>query len=935
MANASGRPVSPFAPCLEIFLLCQPLTQPVHVHLRRWDEPAVSSSIGEDSLNQNRMATAVVAPQSNGFSPADPVEQQEAWELAQNEKIIQIRDQVFAGTHPRLKLLAPIPSVKQSQHSSTPRNVGNNSHDSPSNLGRGLHPPSLSNLQSRTSPHPAPVASSASGIDPIFLTKSDVLVRAETQQKRQRIERVLADQVKERQASSKQRSFDHEDLPGFDVTEALRKAQELVKPIKFSEISGANGNASASDSFDENTFYSSQMNDSTPEAVDKSAQSAAASSKQDCKFFLRGENCPFGDQCTYIHDASKRRGTRGPIAQVQNVNQNDADSQTLSDVIRDHQQQHSSNQNASVSQAERIAQLEAQLKALRGNQSGPNNNTFRPPVLDTRIAQDAQEEEPIYSPPDAFPPKSTDVASNRFQCRRCTEKFPSNSKLHHHVAARHPRLNGDDTPETPILVRIRQQQQRIPAHKEAPDREYSGRENRVRSPIFNEGRVVRNQITSPVAPQPARVSPLAVSRIPPISQHERLVNQDDRGFENGIRSEKGQPSNPKKRRRDHEPGEQVRNVIPRREPPSPEIRIKEEPMSPVPFAEPTDRWETRGRQDRGPIYVDEVSPRYQHQGRTIHRSGIIDRPSARYVLDGYPPAPSPVHEPDLRRIVSTRQARAPVVASERYSSPQLPQRAASHVYIPRQEAEPPRQYRQSIQPEVMPYMDRDVAASPRPHEVPTMMAPPPRRIVVDQYGNRFYEQEVTPMPRPRQHSVAAYARPTEYSDQSFQAPAPRPSIVRIPQAIEDGRESNYVPNGPPSPPGRYIEYVTPAHHRQPVERGTELFYGSNAPIRRDEGVRMIEYPHHASGRYEEMRPAEGIPRMSSVRPVGHQYEGGPERVSRVQSVHPEGRRVVSLGGEMVPSGTRHMSVRPDDAYARTIEYAPTRSQYYPGPDSRG
>ncbi|KAL9583954.1 MAG: hypothetical protein Q9212_002404 [Teloschistes hypoglaucus] len=939
MANANGRPASPFAPCCEIYLLCQPLTQTFQNHPRRWDELAVAFLIGEHSLNQDRMATAVVTPQSNGICPADPVEQ-EAWELAENERIIQIRDQIFAGTHPRLKLLAPIPSVKQSQHSSTPRNVGNTSHDSPSSLGGGLHPlPSLSNFQSRISPNPAPVASSASGIDPIFLTKSDVLVRAETQQRRQRIERALADQVMERRASSKQRSFDHEDLPGFDVTEALRRAQELVKPVKISKISGANGNASASDSFDENTFYSSQMNDSTPEAVDRSDQPVAASAKQDCKYFLRGENCPYGDQCTYAHDASKRRGTRGPVAQVQNVNTNDADSQTLSGVLQNQRQQHSSNPDTSISQAERIAHLEAQLKkVLQERRFEPDDNTFRPPVINTRVAQEAQEEESIYSPPDAVPPKSTDASLTRqgdrvFQCLRCPDKFPSNSKLHHHVAARHPRLNGDNTPETPMSMRTRQQR-RMPAYWRLPDHEFAGRENRVRSPIFNEGRIIRNQITSPVAPQPARVSPLAVSRIPPISQHERLVNGDDSGLDNGPRSEKGQPSIPKKRRRVPEPGEQARNVIPRREPPSPEIRIKEEPMSPAPFAEPIDKWETRGRQDRGPIYLDEVSTRYQDQERIIHRPGIIDRPSARYVLDGYPPAPSALHEPDLRRIVSNRQARAPVVGSDRYASPQLPQRAASHVYIPRQEAEPPRQYRPSIQPEVMPYMDRDVAASPRPHEVPTMMAPPPRRIVVDQYGNRFYEQEVMPMPRPRQQSVAAYARPTEYSDQSFQAPTSRPSIVRIPQAIEDGRESNYIPNEPPSPPGRYIEYVTPAHHRQPVERGAEFFYGSNAPIRRDEGVRMIEYPHHTSGRYEEMRPAEGIPRMSSVRPIGHQYEGGPERVSRVQSVHPEGRRVVSLGGEMVPSSTRHMSVRPDDAYARTIEYAPTRSQYYPGHDGR-
>ncbi|KAI4254010.1 MAG: hypothetical protein LQ352_003356 [Teloschistes flavicans] len=884
------------------------------------------------------MATAIIAPQSNGFGPADPVEQ-EAWELAQHEKLLQIRDQVFAGTHPRLKLLDPISSVKQSQSSSTPRNVGNTSHDSPSSLG-GLHPPPpLSNIQSRISPNAAPLAPSASGIDPIFLTKSDVLVRAETQQKRQRMERALAEQVKERQASSKQRSFDHEDLPDFDVTEVLRKAQELVKPVKIPVISGANGNASASDSFDENTFYSSQMNESTPEAVDKFEQPPRTSSKQDCKVFMRGEDCPFGDQCIYAHDAAKRWVTRRSIAQVQNVNPNDADSQTLSGV-RNPQQQHSSNQDTSISQAERITQLEAQLMALQANQSEPNNNAFHPPVIDTRVAQEAQEEESIYSPPDAFPPKTTDISSARqpdrvFKCRRCPEKFPSNSKLHLHLAARHTQKKGDKSPEPPVSTRTRQQRRRISAHGEVSDREYSGRRNGVQSPIFNEGRVVRNQITSPVAPQPARVSPLAVSRIPPISQHERLVNEDDSGLENSTRSEKGQLSNPKKRRRGYEPGEQVRNVIARREPPSPEIRIKEEPMSPVPFAGPTEKWETRGRQqDRGPIYVDEASPRYQDQERIVHRAGVIDRPSARYVLDGYPPAPSSIHEPDLRRIVSTRQARAPLVSSERYSSPQLPQRATSHIYVPRQEAELPRQYRQSIQPEVMPYIDRDVAASHRLHEVPTMMAPPPRRIVVDQYGNQFYEQEVAPMPRPRQQSVATYARHPEYQDQSFQAPSSRPSIVKIPQRIEDGRESNYVPDVPLSPPGRYVEYVTPAHHRQPVERSTELFYGSNPQIRREEGVRMIEYPHPTNGRYEEMRPAEGIPRIASVRPVGHHYEGGPERVSRVQSVHPEGRRVVSLGGEVVPPGTRHMSVRPDDAYARTIEYAPTRSQFYPGPDHR-
>ncbi|KAL8691216.1 MAG: hypothetical protein Q9218_003512 [Villophora microphyllina] len=894
------------------------------------------------------MAATVIAPQSNGFRPADPVDQK-AWELAQQEKILEIRDQVFAGAHPRLKLLAPLPPVSHPQPLPTSQKVGSTippnlaSHDSQPSLG-GLHPvPPFTNVQLRASPHVAPVAPSASGIDPIFLTKSDVLVRAETQQKRQRIERVLADQIKEKQASSKQRSFDHDDLPDFDVTEVLRKAQELVKPVKFSEISGANGNASASDSFDENTFYSSQMNDSTPEAIDKSEQPRRAPLKQDCKFYLRGEECPYGEQCIYAHDPTKRRDTQGPIAQVQVVDTNDADSQALSSV-RDPGQQHLQNQDDAISQAERITQLEAQLMALKAKQSEPNSNTLRPPVIDTRVVQQPQEEEPVYSPPDVFPPKSNDVSSARqldhsFHCRRCPEKFPSNSKLHLHVAAHHTKKKRDQSPDTPITMRTRQQQRRVSAHGEVSDREYPRRENGVRSPVVNEGRVVRNQITSPVAPQPARVSPLAVSRLPPISQMqrpERLNNENGGGDEiNTGFALKGQLLNPKKRRRGRESGEQVRSVVPRREPSSPEIRIKEEPMSPVPFAEPIERWESRGRQEeRGPIYIEEALPHYQDQERVVQRPSIIERPAPRYVLDGYPPAPPSVHEPDLRRIVSTRQARAPLTGNEGYASPRLPSRAASHVYVPRQEAEVPRQYRASIQPELMPYVDRDVAPSPRLREVSNMMAPPPRRIIVDQYGNQFYEQEVAPMPRPRQSSVVAYARPTEYPDQPFQGPASRPPVARIPQAIEDRRGSNYTRNEPTTPPSRYVEYVSPTHHRQPFERGTEMFYGNPQNRQRDEGVRMTEYPYQTTGPYEETRPAEGIPRISSVRPVGHHYEGGPERVTRVQSVHPESRRVISLGGEMVPPGVRHMSVRPDDTYARTIGYAPTRPQYYPGPDSR-
>ncbi|KAL9027916.1 MAG: hypothetical protein Q9196_003637 [Gyalolechia fulgens] len=865
------------------------------------------------------MAAAAVAPQSNGLGPPPDPAEREAWEISQYEKIVEIRDQVFAGTHPRLKLLFPVdpetgealPTV-HSQPSTNPHDSGSitqliqasQSLPPSAEQSRLQLPPPLPSAQSRTPSNVPTVAAGASGIDPIFLTKSDVLLRAEAQQKRQRIERVLADQVKEKQALSKQRPYDQDDLPDFNVTEVLRKAQELVKPVKFADISGANGNASASDSFDENTFYSSQMNDSTPETTENPEPPRKPTVSQNCNYFLRGEKCPYGEKCSHAHNPAARPAPPAQKPQVQ-MSDNDADPQAPSGVRVISPQNALARNPAteSLSQAERIAQLEAQLRELK---SQGLDKAAGPPQINTRKAQEAQEEESVYSPPDAIPPKSTEMSSGR---RRGAG----------------------------------QQQQRSSIHTRAAPREFSRYDNVAQSPSIGEGRVIRNHITSPLAPQPARVSPLAVAKAPPMSQgkrQQRQTNDSLREPANGttpVQTYQAQrlATNPRKRKKARESDEMVRNVMPRREQPSPEIRIKEEPVSPPPFVQPAERWEARAQQEaREPIYVDEVSPRYREQGSVVYRSNVIDRPAPRYILDEYREPPTPRYEPDLRRVVSTRQMRPPMIDTERYSSPQPPPpRAVSQLYIPRHEHEIPRQYRPSVQPEPVPYLEHEQDVSPRTREVPWMMAPPPRRIVVDQYGNQFYEKEVAPLPPPRQSSMVPFTNQGR-PDRSNQSPGPRHSVARVPQPVENMGETRYIRQRP-SPPPQYIEYVSPARTRQPMNRDAETFYGSEVQPRRGDEVRVMEYPPpNANERFEEVRSMEGITRGSSIRPVGHHYDNGSERVSRVQSVRPEGRRVVSYGGEMIPQGSRHVSIRPDEVYARPLDYNQSRIQYYPGPDGR-
>jgi len=195
---------------------------------------------------------------------------QELRELLEYEKIVKFRDAVFAGTHPTVKL----PHLMEKQANAA-RNVPSPSNSTPlreipvkPSVSRSHREDSLSQHSNR-SPHDSRTSavgngqiSSRSEINPILLEKSDDLIKAEIQLSRQRLERALREDIEKEQLKKKAALQTSESLPDFDLAWVLSKALEIVHPSTAPDVEPS-VDVSASDSFDENTFYSSQHD--TPE----------------------------------------------------------------------------------------------------------------------------------------------------------------------------------------------------------------------------------------------------------------------------------------------------------------------------------------------------------------------------------------------------------------------------------------------------------------------------------------------------------------------------------------------------------------------------------------------------------------------------------------------------------------------------------------------
>ena len=886
------------------------------------------------------MATADAHP--NGFSYSKNEE------FIEYEKLIKLRNDVFAKTHPSPELPRQSGGLGNSSSASGPLPL---KPVFSSQMTNGIHPlsqvsnatysPAAKSQVSKPSSNPfqpkspnnlklPPSTPGSSGIDPIFLTKSDVLVRAEIQQKRQRIERALEEQIHQRK---KQKTFDQDALPDFNATEVLRKAQELVKPVKMHQSSRANGAVSASDSFDEKTFYSSQVESTTTEEADESHKWRP---HRICNFFLKGELCRYGNACTFSHDPKLKQKLEADGSQTIDLDSVNADEQTnprprkisahaTNGQISDPTTKESTTA-APMSQSERklqerVAQLEAELaNRSRDEQEARPDAVVRQHVKEMNESQD----DSAYSPPgpDEF---GRDVGLREVETRQPATK-----------------------------------QRLPPSDVQSPVREFAARNRRSPSPLPNNVRVVRNHIMSPVAPQPSRVSPLAVAKVPQVSQiqrghgeNRRLSRASNAEVTSAVQSPKTsiQPLSSKKRRRGVDPQEHTRNVVPRRELGSPDVRIKDEPISPPPFGDAVEVRQIRPRPEAlRSLYLDEAAPPYRDQEPIIYQPRAGERPAygqphddrgpltplARRVVSRTGQRSMANEEPDLRRVVSARQVRAPMSPAPhlvQYSAPHpRATRAASQVYISSAGQPMPQQYRASVQPAPATYVSHGRSPSPPLRRIqdspfgrnPIAMAPPPRRIMIDPWGRECIE---IPVNAGRQVSIAPVASRSGF-DPRYEQSAPHHVQPRQLLSVDD--EGQYVRRVPSPTSQPYFEYPQP-RNTQVVEANSRSLPYAESYIPRNEGPHPAEYPdarlstHYAE--VPEMR--DGMIRMQSARPAERHYEAPREQVTRMHSVRPQQPRIVQLGeiAEARAQVSRQVSVLADDGPMRPVSYAEERTRY--------
>ncbi|TVY83028.1 hypothetical protein LSUE1_G002434 [Lachnellula suecica] len=838
------------------------------------------------------MAQGAVAPGAppNGIAPGLTAEEKR--EMLEYEKIIQFRDAIMAGTHPRIKIPSHLvgKQANATRHFSSPtvstprannfaqRSTPNSQHEDASS----------SFYRSPNNNRPGPAAqiskSAKSEINPILLEKSDDLIKAEMQLQRQRLERALRDQIEKQRNAAKAAMQTSESLPNFDISEVLSKAQAIAHPSPAAQPAVAE-ETPASDSFDENTFYSSRH--------DSSDWSNASQGQKEPVEVQSGGLVSVGGRAgeqysTQSHIQDRQKGMASASLSTNNLPAAQQHSQHLTDAA-----------------------------PIQTQRSGMGSSASQVPGL---VAAGRNSTDLPHHPPATGAHNNSSMGQNGIASKQ----------------------NGDHATVRRTTDDLLRQ-------------------------AFEEGLppvppVIRNHNLSPIAPQPARVSPLATAREPPILRENILVDEaapaqvaalrnKTTGISSTDSSPKGAKGAEKKKGGNKKKKRKANNGA--ATPDSP--YIKPEPRSPSPFAvAPLPRPQKRQRQSGQ--YAAELNydePRYDAEGSMqarapapyteVRESRTYQRVDDPYETTFRRPAPPlrRVEDDSYRRTASDTYARGPqspvVYATPSYAGEGRSVRAASHAIVERR-IEEPRYYREPIQRTVVrPDADRERSRSPIMHDrrSPVSMGPPRQavRIVRDEFGNEYLDptpapsmrQSVAPQPRYREEVI--YERPRAVSGRVevyeedgviYRRPSPPPPMA-IPRRVVT------QPEYAMAPPSGYRSYrereysIRPAGEeyvqRRQIYEEPVREYAPRAQSVRPEPVRY-EIRDEAPREYAPRAPVarEEIPqdymRAASVRPDAIRYEvrdeAPREYAPRIQALREEvPREYISRPGSVRPDQTRY------------------------------
>ncbi len=814
--------------------------------------------------------------------------------LGQYGKLVKFRDEVLSGAHPRIQPagLAGLKSGTDDSYSPLSTNSLNsnpsaspkakatsskgdaqasetagsykatpNSHRTSMNRTGTL--PGLGMLGSiKVNGTPKAVAAGKPEINPVLLEKSDDLIKAEIQIQRQRLERSLKEQADQKKAATKTTQHAQESLTELDLADVLTRALALVQStaVPVTDAAAANG-STASDSFDDNTFYSSRHD--TPETPQISRVPEEPEDPQ---------------------DEQMREDSYEP----------QLDTPPVIPAV-----------TAQPSFPTRDPPSHPYLAGFPSATQPPGIGApaYIPGVLNNRV-----ESLQVGAAVEVISSDESGAASRSGDSGRITERPSDLGNLY--------------SLDQQLLNRTR---------------------DRRDSPV------VRAHNLSPVAPQPEHVSPLAISRQPPLTQADASARQATPAQVAALRkaasvgtspesSPQGSKSEKRKKKKKKRKAERLAAESAAASP-----YIKPEPRSPSPVTAPPYSRPNKRQRPNNPQQpaLDYDEPRYA-QPPTVDGA---QHPEYGYRNDG----------PEVIRLDSDaypppRMVVQPSVAGEQrfeggyYADRRGPSEQASYSAAHDRETRAVREIpsypldishhetpRTSMRTEAI----RERSRSPIRYERPPATMPPPRaatRIVVDEYG-REYREPLSSSVQPENAGIRyerAPARPVSQHPELFEqdgvvyrrvspglAPPPR-RVFTQPEAVAPEyrvlRDHDYLARPMAHPTDDHA-----ANRGRVVTEGTRDFLSRPTSVRPPEGVRyettvgyerrQVDEPlrDYMTSRAASLRPPEssryeipmgyerrilddpvreyGSLRAASVRPVG--YEVVRDYGARFGSVRPE------------------------------------------------